>query len=203
MLCWLALPVFAADKPVDTRAGKGIVSPVYGAVATTPIAVVRVQSARTEYQRRGFLRIGALPMLVAEGVRLEVRDPLATAQLFARLPEWLRAPGKGRAGELRDFKMFDCAEPDQPWLIVGRVRFAADGQWELQGGEVREPGRAPQPFVQARLQVTGERAGEVMLPDGRTLKLFPHQAQATSAAGGSLGQAPSSQPSSQPSLNPI
>ena len=182
ILCGLSWPVFAADKAADTRAGKGIAYPVYGAVAATPIAVVRVASTRTEYQRRGFLRIGALPILVAEGVRLEVRDPLATAQFLARLPEWLRAPGKGRAGELRDFQMFDRAEPDRPWLVAGRVCFAAGGQWELQAGEVREPGRAPQPFTQARLQVSGDRTGEVMLADGRTLKLFP-QAQTTSTGG--------------------
>ena len=189
LLCAMSMLAVAADKPADTRAGKGITCPVYGATGETPIAVLRVKSTRTEYQRRGFLRIGALPMLVAEQVRLEVRDPQATAQLFTRLPEWLRAPGKGRAGELRDFQMFGRAEPDRPWLSAGRVRFAAEGRWELQAGEVREPGGAPRPFTQASLQVTGERAGEVQFPDGRTLNLFA-PSQASSAGVGTAVAGP-------------
>ena len=168
----VAVSTLAAERTTDTRAGKGIAYPVYAAEASVPIAVVRVQSTRTEYQRRGFLRIGALPMLVAEQVRVEVRDPRATVAQLSGLPEWLRAPGKGRAGEVRDFQMFDPAEPARPWLSADRVRFAPNGQWEMTGVVVRGPGMASQPFGYALLQVTGERAGQVLLPDGRAVPLF-------------------------------
>lgn len=176
------MSALAAERTTDTRAGKGIAYPVYAPEASVPIAVVRVQATRTEYQRRGFLRIGALPMLVAEQVRVEVRDPRATVAQLSGLPEWLRAPGKGRAGEVRDFQMFDPAEPSRPWLSADRVRFAPNGQWELTGVVVRGLGLAAQPFSHALLQVTGERAGQVLLPDGRAVQLFAPALPGVSAA---------------------
>lgn len=164
--------VAAGEVPLDVRASRAITSPIYGPAGGTPVAIVRVESTRTEYLRRGFLRIGALPVLVAERVRLEVRDAKATVAQLGQLPEWLRAPGKGRAGELRDFQMFDRAEPGRPWLSASRVRFASNGQWELAGVEVRGPGLIPVTAGHALLQVTGDRAGQVLLSDGRVLPLL-------------------------------
>jgi len=168
-----ARTAMAAENSRDFRASKRVTSPVYGPEASRPIAVLRVEATRTEYQRRGFFRIGALPLLVAEQVRLEVRDPQATAQMFAGLPEWLRAPGRGRAGEVRDFQMRGPEPSDAPWLTVARVRMAEHGQWELKEGSLRTPAGEVVQFGQALMQIIGGHAGRVTLADGRSFTLLP------------------------------
>lgn len=161
-----------AEVPHDTRASRRIVSPVYGRESSTPIAVVRVESTRTEYQRRGFLRIGALPFLVAERVRIEVREPAAIQQLWAALPEWLRAPGKGRSVEIRGFELHGQEVQRGPWLKAARVRVAERGQWDLTEGSFEAAQGGQVVFANARLQITGDQSGRITLPDGRNLMLF-------------------------------
>jgi|GEM_PF-2248304 len=170
-----------AEISQDFRASKRVTSPVYGPESSRPIAVLRVESTRTEYQRRGFFRIGALPVMVAERVRLEVRDPQATAQVFGGLPEWLRAPGKGRAGEVRDFQMRGPEPAGAPWLTVARVRMAEHGQWELKDGSLRSPEGGVIQFGQALMQITGEHAGRITLTVGRSIALFPQVASPTTS----------------------
>lgn len=175
--CLLALgcarAVLAAEVSQDNRASQRLTSPVYGPESSRPIAVLRVEATRTEYQRRGFFRIGALPLLVAEQVRIEVRDPQATAEVFAGLPEWLRAPGKGRAGELRDFQMRGPEPAGVPWLTVARVRLAEHGQWELKEGCLRSPTGEVAHFDQALMQIAGRHTGRITLADGRNFTLLP------------------------------
>jgi hypothetical protein len=168
-----ALATTAAEPARDSRFSKRVVSPVYGPASGGPIAVLRVATTQTEYQRCKFLCIGALPLLVAEQVRIEVRDASATAEVFAGLPEWLRAPGKGRVVELREFQLLGAGEPGPAWLTAARVRMAPHGQWEMRDGTVRQPDGSAQSFAHARLQITGEQTGRLMLPDGRVLAVLP------------------------------
>jgi hypothetical protein len=49
---------------------QGLALPVYLDLSS-PATVVRADSVSREHQRRGFFRIGALPLLVCEGVTVE------------------------------------------------------------------------------------------------------------------------------------
>jgi hypothetical protein len=148
--------------------------------------VLRVATTQTEYQRCKFLCIGALPLLVAEQVRIEVRDASATAEVFAGLPEWLRAPGKGRAVELRGFQLCGSEATSPVWLTAARVRLAPHGQWELSDGTVRQPDGSTQSFAHARLQITGEQTGRLMLADGRVFSVLPSRSNPAERAAGVL-----------------
>jgi hypothetical protein len=53
-------------------------------------AVLRVDSISSEFQRRGFFRIGILPVLVVDGVVLEFRQLDDIGKILGRVPQYLR-----------------------------------------------------------------------------------------------------------------
>jgi len=48
--------------------------PVYLKSESLPVAVFRANRIYHDHQRKGFFRIGGLPLLVLEGLSLELRD---------------------------------------------------------------------------------------------------------------------------------
>ena len=84
----------------------------------------------TEYEKRGFFHIGALPVAVLEGVTYEVKDAEKAAKNLARLPSWLGGDA-GKHVELRGVKL--VASPTHR-LEGGRLLFLDNNRWELAGG---------------------------------------------------------------------
>lgn len=50
------------------------------------VMVMSVERTRTDYQRKGFFKIGLLPILVAEGVTFEVQEPAKLTAALGRVP---------------------------------------------------------------------------------------------------------------------
>ena len=101
--------------------------PLYGSSDQKLYSVVRVDRAFTDYEKKGFFHIGALPVLVLDGVAFEVKEPAPAAENLARLSAWLGVDA-GKRVELRHVKF--QASPTST-LEAGRLRFVARDRWEL------------------------------------------------------------------------
>jgi len=152
---------------------KGITAPLYVAGEPKAVAVLRVEKVFTDYQRKGFFRIGLLPLCVAEGVRLEVRQPERAAAALASVRGQLR-PARGNVPiELRRL-VLSVAGESAVELKAGRARLGETGCWLLDGGVTCTQGATVAEAARATLQVTGESAGQLVLETAagqRTLRL--------------------------------
>jgi len=135
------------------------VIPVYTEPEKNLSALVHVDKAYTDYEKRGFFHIGALPVAVLEGVTFEARDPAPAAQNLARLASWLGVDA-GRHVELRRVKF--AASPVSS-LEADRVVLAGRDQWELLGGVRLVSGANETRAEKATLQVAGANAGQLIL----------------------------------------
>lgn len=164
----------ASAQPTRSRLGevqlKNGVVPIYVQGQQQPAAVIRLERTLKDFQTRGFFRIGVLPMVVADGVVIEFRNPAAVAETLARAHAWLKSPGGGRSVELRRvvFLMPEGAGTNR--LAAGLVRFGGAGQWQLSAGVSWQTGAGEGHLESALLQVTGPQSGrlssaESALPD--------------------------------------
>ena len=149
---------------------KDAVIPVFVRGQQQAAAVIHVERTLTDYQVRGFFRIGVLPVAVADGVVIAFRDPAAVAEALMRAHGWLQPPGGGRSVELRRvvFRMPEGAGTNR--LEVGLVRLGSTGQWKLTGGVAWHTAAGAGRLESAMLQVTGTHSGrlagtESALPD--------------------------------------
>jgi len=167
----------AAELPRQLLLGrtslKNAVVPVFVRQEEKPVAVAQVGRVFTDYQRRGFLHIGLLPMTVLEGVTIEIIEPQKTALALASLHDWLNVPKGGRLVEFRRLKI-TCKGVATHELAAARVRAALNGQWELLDGVKYQAGALNVESPRARLQVIGERAGALYWesPQPATNNLF-------------------------------
>ncbi|MGA2542711.1 MAG: hypothetical protein ABSG78_14275 [Verrucomicrobiota bacterium] len=166
-LCGLAGFVFflpahgqaVVDWMQAARGAQHLVIPRYSEPDKTLYAVIRVDKVYTEYEKRGFFRIGALPVAVLEGVTYEVKDPGPAAKNLARLRSWLGGDA-ARHVELRGVKL--VASPTSR-LEGGRLLFLDNNRWELADGVRLISGTNEFRAGSAMLQVGGAQAGEVVL----------------------------------------
>ena len=141
------------------RGAQHLVLPRYSEPDKTLYAVISVDKVFTEYEKRGFFRIGALPVAVLEGVTYEVKDPGPAAKNLARLRSWLGGD-TGNHVELRGFKL--VASPTSR-LEGARLLFLDNDRWELAGGVRWISGANEVRAESATLQVAGAQAGKLIL----------------------------------------
>ena len=96
-VCWFAVAALIAVAGTMAVASAGIqamgvVAPVYLSGQVHASAVLRVGEISTGYQRRGFFRIGLLPMVVAKGVVVEFRNRDLVGPVLSRIPIYLKTP---------------------------------------------------------------------------------------------------------------
>ncbi len=137
------------------------VIPVYAGDGLEPAAVVRADSVHTEFERKGFFRIGVLPVAVMEGVTIEVRQPERAAESLAQVSRWFEGGGVKRM-ELRRVK-FRIAPSSANCLEAGRGAFIAGGCLELLDDVRFGSGTNVICAPRATLQVTGRNAGQIVL----------------------------------------
>ncbi len=165
----LALSALATPSYVLAAAGlfagitriDNLLAPVYLSFGSKPVALLRVEHVYHDYQRVGFFRIGAFPLVVLEKVKLEIRDP---AKLLAALTQvegqlgW--GDGSGDAVEGRDFTLIGTSQNGV--RVKARIlRFESGASWRLLDGSVDLPGSAPITFQRATLVIRGLRAGRL------------------------------------------
>jgi hypothetical protein len=143
---------------------RGVILPTFVAELPQAVAVTRVAFVEKDYYRRGFLQFGMLPITVGREVVMEVLRSEALAAALADIQGWEKAPGRGRAVELRGFSLRVLLAGGQRELTAGRVRFGEQGQVVLAEGVVwQEAAGAVWNAEEAVLQTTGPDTGWLVL----------------------------------------
>jgi hypothetical protein len=135
------------------------VVPLYPTNSFKLSAIVRVDRVFMEYQRRGFFRIGLLPVVVLDGVTFEAQDTSDPLGSLACVRRWL-ATKAGQRIEMRRVKF--VASPTNH-LEAGLARCVAEDHWDLLNGVHFVSGASDIQAPRATLQMAGPRSGQVTL----------------------------------------
>ncbi len=169
--CWLAKLCSArsgsrvdAQRRIADFEIHGSVQSFYADQQLLPCAVLRADLIHVDYERKGFFRIGALPLLAVEArFQFEVRNPDLAATSFAKLQDWVMSQSHGTSRlELRQ-PVFVINALSTNRLECGRARAGRDGKWELLDGVSLCAGTSRVHVERAFLQMNGADAGRIML----------------------------------------
>jgi hypothetical protein len=140
---------------------------VYPDSAAEPAAMIRAGRVFSDYQTRGFFRIGALPMLVLDRLSVELLQPEQLSKALRSLGEKFAVKNDSRkAVEGRDFCLWFSSRKDAQ-LRARRVRLESGTAWRLFDGALLRPGSDVIPFRQATLTIAGPNAGELAYETAR------------------------------------
>jgi hypothetical protein len=158
-----ALSCPAQDTPsVSFIDASNVCVAVYLKSELLPVATVRAGAIHKDYQRRGFFRIGVLPMLALEGLTLEVRDPEHLSGVLTNATAFLARKGEAsKAVEGRDFVLSFSSKPDGR-VTARSVRLEGREAWSLAQGTVEMPPGQPVNFRQATLTISSPQAGDLL-----------------------------------------
>jgi hypothetical protein len=120
-----------------------------------------LDKAYTDYQSKGFFRIGVLPIGVMEGVTFRLQHPDSATNCLALMHQWL-ASATAKRLELRRVS-FLVSPPATKSLETGRARLAASGKLELFDGVRFVAGTNQLRAARGTLQITGDQAGQLVL----------------------------------------
>ncbi len=122
--------------------------------------VDQVHAARifVDYERRGFFRIGLLPIPVAENVQIQIQSADCLTNALLALHSWNQPSAGLRRLELRNLEIRLIGEK-QPRLCAAGARVGQDGALELSTVSVFNAAGQPTSIPKATLQVAGSAAG--------------------------------------------
>jgi hypothetical protein len=148
--------------PVSFVDASNVCVAVYLKTDPLPVAIVRAGAIHEDYQRRGFFRIGVLPMLALERLTLEVRDPEHLSGVLTNATAFLARKGEARkAVEGRDFALSFTCKPDGR-VTARSVRLEGREAWSLAQGTVDMPPSKPVNFRRATLTISGPQGGDLL-----------------------------------------
>lgn len=137
----------------------GLTLPLYAPGSVEPSVLVKIDRVHKDYQRQGFFRIGALPILAADTVVVRVADTNHAMGLLAKLDVRLQQTGAAKAIEWRRVS-FLFREETTARLQARRMRVAPGEILELFDGQVRTSTNEVR-FARARLHLSGEQKGRL------------------------------------------
>ena len=151
---------------------QGVVISLYEPGQLKPSLKVKADRVFTDYERKGFFRLGVFPLGVMENVVFEICQTGPTTNRLIQLHDWVGAPVAKRL-EFRNVT-FVAADGCTNRLECGRARIGPGGQLELLDGVRFLSGPDQIEAVRATLQVSGELAGQIDLTctPPRTVNLF-------------------------------
>jgi hypothetical protein len=154
-----------AQSAADVLAGgsrlKGGVVALYSPKETEPATVVHFDQVYTDYESKGFFRIGLLPIGVIEGAVFELQHAETVTNSLARMHQWL-GPTAAKRLELRHVS-FVVSAPTTNRLETGRARLAAEGRLALFDGVIFTSGTNEIRAARGALQITGNQAGQLVM----------------------------------------
>jgi hypothetical protein len=142
-----------------------------GATKFEAAGVIQIEKFGKEFQRRGFFRIGVMPLLVLDGLTIEILDACRLDEALVKANEDLRAHMKSSASvEGRRFTLV-FSNGQKTTIKAAVMRFLSDEQWTLEDGAVETDGHR-HVFNTALLQVHGDRTGKLSFrSNGREVQL--------------------------------
>ena len=161
LLCANAKAQFASDLLSGRFKARGVVTAFYERTELTPSMIVRADDIYTDYERKGFFRIGILPVGVMEGVTFELHHPESLTNSLAQMRDWLGSQAAKRL-EFRKVNFMTFAGVTNR-LESGRARFISGGRWELLDGVRLLSGTNQLAAPRATLQVAGNQCGQLVM----------------------------------------
>lgn len=140
---------------------RDVVTPLYTGAEQTPSMIVRVDSIFTDYERKGFFRIGVLPLGVMEGVAFEVCHPALVTNSLVQLHDWIDSQA-AKHFEFRKVSFLTLTGSTNR-LESGRARIVSADKWELLDGVCFRSGTNQFEAPRATLQVAGEKTGQIIM----------------------------------------
>ena len=153
----------AQDSRFDPRIRvDGAVMTLYSDHDLQPIVILRAKAIFADYQRKGFFRIGVLPLLVFEGFNVEVCDAQRfSGALTNTISSFMVKGESAKAVEARNFSLTLRGQSGQG-VTARLVRLVKGSEWQLQDGTIDQPGAASCFFHCATLIVAGPEAGQLI-----------------------------------------
>jgi len=131
-----------------------------------PCATLQVDSIHKDFERKGFFRIGVLPLVAMEKFQFEISKPELAAYGFDQIQAWIKSAHGGNRVELRNVSFIVGASASSE-LTCERLRFGSGGEWELLDGVNLRAGTNELHALKATLQVGGPDSGRLILKDAR------------------------------------
>jgi hypothetical protein len=134
---------------------------LYDAKKAAPAGLVRIERSYTDYQRKGFLRIGILPIFVLEGVTVEFQGDPDPSDTLVRLRQWLGDDGTSRL-EVRRLRI-QWTGVQTNYLEAGLGLLGPSGRLDLANGVRLRKGDEFRESSRATLQIYGHATGELAM----------------------------------------
>ena len=129
VLCLAVFRVEASDRVFRYAEGmRGATLPFYMPGESKPYAALRVQRVVKDFDRRGFFRIGLLPVLVADSVTLRILQPSRAPATIAAADELTKTAAN--VVEWRNVELF-YSDERIPRLRAARMRPSPKAGWEV------------------------------------------------------------------------
>jgi hypothetical protein len=135
---------------------EGLVIPIYTRPSPEPESILSVSNIHLDFQRKGFFKIGMMPVLVLDGVVLSLRNTNILASHMTQLSHWIQ-PDKATRVELRNFVLRN-ENSKTNLLEAGLVRLLPDGSWQLANGVRAISGANLVEIPAANYRLQGHRA---------------------------------------------
>jgi hypothetical protein len=153
----VSLPSLNAVELVGASAND-VTSSEYNSKDLSLVAQVHAAHLFTDYERRGFFRIGLLPIPVAENVQIQIRSADCLTNALLGLHFWNQPSVGVRRLELRNLEIKLFGEK-QPRLSAATARVGQDGILELSTVSMLNATGQPLSIPKATLQAAGSSAG--------------------------------------------
>ena len=137
---------------------KGMVIPLFVGSESKPTALVRVKELRNDYRRVGFFRIGAMPLVVLDGLTIELKHTKNLSASLKEIHKGVLINKHPSLLEARDVQVLIMAE-SAPRLQARTMRFVDAGQWRLFDGVLFAGSNQPVHFSEGTLQLHGPSPG--------------------------------------------
>ncbi len=160
LMLWIGVsPAIAQGWSLNSQANaSNVVVTFYPEAGLQPVATVRASQLFRDYQRRGFFRIGLLPIPVAENVAIRIQSAEGLTNALPALQSCNRPSAGIRGLELRNLEIGLFGE-QPPRLSAALARVGQGGTLELTKVSRFNAAGQPTSIATATLQVSGASAG--------------------------------------------
>ncbi len=166
-------PLALRAAPVENKlvlSARKVTLPFYHGPENKLSLLVKADHFTRENQRRGFFRIGVLPLLVVHDVSLEVRQPQYFGAVAHEFHQHLAGKDLKKTVELRDFAL--TVPTNGISLTATKVRLVSQEQWELSGTVRLIHAAGTNDYTKVSLVISGNETGTLRASDGNSHFLF-------------------------------
>jgi hypothetical protein len=145
----------------------------YGSEGSCPVAKVHADRIFNDYEHHGFFRIGLLPILVAENIKIQIYSAACLTNALSALRQVPHSSRVGRRLELRNLEVAIIGE-NRPRLLASRAQVGNGNSLELSNLSLVDDQGQTVSVPRGTLQIGGSSAGRLSWNEaGRTEELFP------------------------------